>query len=62
MPQSSFLSLRETIRASGETRREDANALRRARTELVETRAATQKTITDSRELMAEADAIIARR
>jgi hypothetical protein len=60
MPQSP--RLQETIRASAETPRQGANAVRRARAELAETTAATRKTIIESQELMAEADAIIAKR
>ena len=62
MPPSRFSRLQETIRASAETRRHCADAARRARTELVETRASTQKIIIESQELMAKADAIIAKR
>jgi hypothetical protein len=60
MPQSP--RLQETIRASAETRRQGANAVLRARAELAETRAATRKTIIESQQLMAEAEAVIAGR
>jgi hypothetical protein len=60
MPQFSFLPLRETVRASAEIRRECAEMARRARAELVETRAATGKIIIESRKLMAEIDVLVA--
>jgi len=62
MPQFPFSRLKETIRASAELRRECADAARRARAEFLQTRASTQKTVIESQELMAEADAIIAKR
>jgi hypothetical protein len=62
MPQFPFLRLRETVRASAEIRREGADAARRAWTEMAEIKAGAQKAIIESRELMAQADAIIPRR
>jgi hypothetical protein len=62
MPQSSYLQGREINRSAAEIRRECADAARRARSELAEARAAARKTIIESRDLMAEADAIMARR
>jgi hypothetical protein len=60
MPQSPLSRLQETVRTSAEIRREGADAARRARAELVETRAALRKAIVESRKLMAEIDALIA--
>jgi len=62
MPQSPFSGFQETVRASAKIRRECMDVVHRARSELVETRAASRKAIVESRDLMAEADAIIARR
>lgn len=64
MQQSQFLNLQEIVRAvtGSESRRECRRVLDRARSEMAEIRAATRKTIIESRELMAEADAVIARR
>ena len=62
MPRSPFSRLKETVRASAEFRRECADAARRARAELAETTAATRKTIIESQELMAKAEAVIGRR
>jgi hypothetical protein len=58
VPQFPFSRLQETV----EARRECADMARRARTELAETRAASQKAIAESRKLIAEADAILAKR
>jgi hypothetical protein len=62
MPHFPLSRLKETVRASAECRRECADAARRARAEFLETRASTQKTIIESQQLMAEVDAIIAKR
>jgi len=62
MPRSPFSRLKETVRAGAETPRECVDASRRALAELAEARAASCKAIVESQELMAEADAIIARR
>jgi hypothetical protein len=58
---SSLSSSQELRRKSAENRRECADMVRRCRFELRETRAATEVAITESRELMAQADAIMAR-
>ena len=58
MPRS--LRLRDIITANAATRRECADAVRRAQAELAQTRAATRKTIIESRELMARIDVLIA--
>jgi hypothetical protein len=62
MPQCYFSHAQETIRAAAESRQECADFVRRARFELAETRAATLKAITESRELMAKIDAAMAKR
>ena len=62
MPQSYFSHARETIRAASESRQECPDFMRRAQAELTETSAATRKAIIESREVMAQADAILARR
>jgi hypothetical protein len=62
MPQFPFSRSQEAVRASIEVRRECADMARRARNEMTETKAAAQKAIIESRELMAQADAIVARR
>ena len=62
MPQSPISRFQETVSASVESRRECANAVRRTRSEMAETRAVTRKTIIESQELMAEVDDVIARR
>ena len=64
MPQIPFFHLQEIVRAvaESESRRECRLALDRARSEMAEIKAATRKTIIESRELMAEADAVMARR
>jgi len=64
MPQSSFLHLQGIVRAVIESkpRHECRLALDRARSEMAEISAGTRKAIDESRELMAEADAVLARR
>jgi hypothetical protein len=62
MPQFPFSRLQDTARASVEARHECADMARRARFELAETRAASRRTIAESRNLTAEADAVPARR
>jgi hypothetical protein len=62
MAQFTPLSSSQELRRKGaESRRECADMVRRCRFELRETRAATEAAITGSRDLMAQADAIIAR-
>jgi anti-sigma-K factor RskA len=62
MQQSQFLHLQEIVSAvaRSEARRECRRALDRVRSEMAEIRAATQKTIIESRELMAQVDEVIA--
>ena len=62
MPQSHFVDAREIVRIAAETRRECADMARRSRSEMAEIRAAARKMIIESRELMAEVDAILAKR
>jgi hypothetical protein len=62
MRQSHFVYAREIVRTAAETRRECAEMARRSRFEMAEVRAATLKTVIESQELMAEADAILAKR
>jgi hypothetical protein len=62
MPQSHFVYAREIVRTAAETRHECTDMARNARSELAEIRAATRKTIIESQELMAEVDAILAKR
>jgi hypothetical protein len=64
MAQCPFFLLQQIIRAvtEAESRHECRLAFDRARSEMAEIRAATRKTISESRELMAEADAVLARR
>ena len=54
--------LQEIVRITAKMRRDCADATRHARADMAETIAATREAITKSQELMAEADAIIARR
>ena len=61
MRQSHFTSARE-IRTAAETRRECTVLARRALAQVAEARAATRKTIIESRELMAKIDAVLAKR
>lgn len=56
MPQSHFVYAREIVRTAAQIRRECAEMTRRSRAEMAEIRAATQKTIMESRELMAQID------
>jgi hypothetical protein len=51
----------ENIRVAAEIQRECADAARRARSEVAETRAATLKAIAESRGLMAKIDAVMAK-
>jgi hypothetical protein len=62
MPQSHFAYAREIVRTAAEIRREWTVLARRALAQVAEARAATQKTIIESRELMAEIDAVLAKR
>ena len=62
MPQSHFVDAREIVLIAAETRRECADMARRSRSEMAEIRAAARKMIIESRELMAEVDAILAKR
>ena len=61
MPVSHFSHVQETIRAAAESRQECADFLRRARAEFAETSAATLKAIAESRELMGNIDAVMAK-
>jgi hypothetical protein len=62
MPRFYFSYAQETIRVGAESRQECADFMRRARSELAETRTATQKAIAESRELMARINAVMAKR
>ena len=64
MPRSPFLHLQGIIRVvtDSKSRHECRLALDLARSELAEISAATGKAFNESRELMAEGDAVIARR
>jgi hypothetical protein len=55
-----FSHAQETIRAAAESRQECADFIRRSRADFAETRAATLKAIAESRELMANIDAVMA--
>jgi hypothetical protein len=61
MPQPRFPHTQETIRAAAESRQECADFVRSARADAA-TRAATLKAITESRELIAKIDAVMAKR
>jgi hypothetical protein len=61
MPQSHFVYAREIVRTAAETRRECGEIVRRTRSDMAEIRAATRKTIIESRQLMAEIDAALTR-
>jgi hypothetical protein len=62
LPRSSSSITQEIIRASIASRLECADMFRRTRRELADAKAAARKAIAESRELMAEGDAINARR
>jgi uncharacterized protein YaiL (DUF2058 family) len=62
MPQSNFVYTQEIVRSTAEARRECAEMARRTRFEMDETISSTQRAIIESRELMAKADAILAKR
>jgi hypothetical protein len=62
MAQSNFVYTQETVRSTAQARRECAAMVRRTRFEMVEIRSSARTAIIESRELMAEADAILAKR
>jgi hypothetical protein len=61
MPQSNFVYAQEVVRSAAKARRECAEMARRTHFEMVEIRTSI-RAIIESRELMAEADAILAKR
>jgi hypothetical protein len=62
MPQTNFVHTREIVRSAAEARRECAELARRTPFGMVEIRSSTRRAIIESWKLMAEADAILAKR